>query len=66
MEDNNSNLDWMVYWSFHPHAPRSSQVKLINKINWAIKEGYKNIILEAGNKLSDIAILYRNNPCQHV
>lgn len=56
MEDNNSNLDWMVYWSFHPHAPRSSQVKLINKINWAIKEGYKNIILEAGTGTGKSAI----------
>lgn len=56
MEDNNSNLDWMVYWSFQPHAPRSSQVRLINEINWAIKEGYKNIILEAGTGTGKSAI----------
>ena len=56
MENNNSNLDWMVYWSFQPHAPRSSQVRLINEINWAIKEGYKNIILEAGTGTGKSAI----------
>ena len=56
MENNNSNLDWIVYWSFQPHAPRSSQVRLINEINWAIKEGYKNIILEAGTGTGKSAI----------
>lgn len=56
MENNKSNLDWMVYWSFKGHNPRSSQVKLINKINWAIGEGYKNIILEAGTGTGKSAI----------
>lgn len=56
MEKSNSNLDWMVYWSFKGHDPRSSQVKLINKINWAIGEGYKNIILEAGTGTGKSAI----------
>ncbi len=56
MQNNNSNLDWMVYWSFQPHAPRTSQVKLINEINWAINEGYKNIILEAGTGTGKSAI----------
>lgn len=56
MENNNSNLDWMVYWSFKPHNPRSSQIKLINEINWAIGEGYKNIILEAGTGTGKSAI----------
>lgn len=54
--NNNSNLDWMVYWSFKPHNPRSSQIKLINEIKWAIGEGYKNIILEAGTGTGKSAI----------
>lgn len=56
MENSNSNLDWMVYWSLNGHYPRSSQIKLINKINWAIGEGYKNIILEAGTGIGKSAI----------
>ena len=56
MDNNSSNLDWMVYWSFQPHVPRSSQVRLINEINWAINEGYKNIILEAGTGTGKSAI----------
>ena len=56
LENNNSNLDWMVYWSFKGHNPRNSQIKLINKINWAIGEGYKNIILEAGTGTGKSAI----------
>lgn len=56
MENINSNLDWMVYWSFKGHNPRNSQIKLINKINWAIGEGYKNIILEAGTGTGKSAI----------
>ena len=56
MENNNSNLDWMVHWSFEGHYPRNSQIKLINKINWAIGEGYKNIILEAGTGTGKSAI----------
>ena len=56
MENNNSNLDWMAYWSFKNHTPRNSQIRLINKINWAIGEGYKNIILEAGTGTGKSAI----------
>ena len=56
MENANSNLDWMVYWSFKGHNPRNSQIKLINRINWAINEGYKNIILEAGTGTGKSAI----------
>ena len=56
MENNNSNLDWMVYWSLPKYTPRPSQIKLINKINWAIGEGYKNIILEAGTGIGKSAI----------
>lgn len=56
MENNNSNLNWMIFWSLKGHNPRSSQVKLINKINWAIGEGYKNIILEAGTGTGKSAI----------
>lgn len=56
MENNNSNLDWMVFWSFPKYAPRNSQIRLINKINWAIGEGYKNIILEAGTGTGKSAI----------
>lgn len=55
-ENVNSNLDWMVYWSFKGHNPRNSQITLINKINWAIGEGYKNIILEAGTGTGKSAI----------
>lgn len=62
MENNNSNLDWMVFWSFPKYAPRNSQIRLINKINWAIGEGYKNIILEAetGTGKSAIATTLAN------
>ena len=56
MENGNSNLDWMIHWSLHGHYPRNSQIKLINKINWAIGEGYKNIILEAGTGIGKSAI----------
>jgi Rad3-related DNA helicase len=56
MENNNSNLDWMIHWSLDGHYPRNSQIKLINKINWAIGEGYKNIILEAGTGIGKSAI----------
>ena len=56
MENNNSNLDWMIYWSLPQHTPRNSQITLINKINWAIGEGYKNIILEAGTGIGKSAI----------
>ncbi len=56
MENNNSNLNWMIYWSLKGHNPRNSQIKLINKINWAIGEGYKNIILEAGTGIGKSAI----------
>lgn len=56
MENNNSNLDWMIHWSLHGYYPRNSQIKLINKINWAIGEGYKNIILEAGTGTGKSAI----------
>ena len=53
---NKSNLDWMIYWSFLNHNPRNSQIKLINKINHAIGEGYRNIILEAGTGTGKSAI----------
>lgn len=56
MENNDSNLDWMVYWSFPKYAPRNSQIKLINKINFAIKKGFKYIILEAGTGTGKSAI----------
>jgi Rad3-related DNA helicase len=46
----------MVYWSLHGCTPRSSQVRLINRINWAIGKGYKNIILEAGTGIGKSAI----------
>jgi Rad3-related DNA helicase len=46
----------MVYWSLKGHYPRNSQIKLINKINWAIGEGYKYIILEAGTGIGKSAI----------
>lgn len=55
-EDNYSNLDWMIYWSLTEHHPRNTQIQLINKINFAIKNGYKNIILEAGTGIGKSAI----------
>lgn len=55
-ENNNSNLDWMIHWSLTGHHPRNTQIKLINKINLAINEGYKNIILEAGTGIEKSAI----------
>ena len=54
--DNNSNLDWMIHWSLPQYNPRTSQIKLINKINFAIGEGYRNIILEAGTGIGKSAI----------
>jgi len=54
--NNNSNLDWMIHWSLTEHHPRNTQIKLINKINFAIGEGYKNIILEAGTGIGKSAI----------
>lgn len=56
MENTNSNLDWMVYWSLPKYNPRNSQIRLINQINFAIGEGYKNIILEAGTGIGKSAI----------
>ena len=56
MENNNSNLDWMIYWSLPKHNPRNSQIRLINEINFAIGEGFKYIILEAGTGIGKSAI----------
>lgn len=56
MENNDSNLDWMVYWSLPKYNPRNSQIKLINEINFAIKKGFKYIILEAGTGIGKSAI----------
>ena len=56
MENTNSNLDWMIYWSLPQFSPRNSQIKLINEINFAIGEGFKNIILEAGTGIGKSAI----------
>ena len=55
-QNSNSNLDWMIHWSLVGHHPRNTQIKLINKINFAIGEGYKNIILEAGTGIGKSAI----------
>ncbi len=56
MYNNASNLDWMIYWSLPKFNPRNSQIKLINEINFAIKEGFKYIILEAGTGIGKSAI----------
>ena len=56
MQNNNSNLDWMIYWSLPKYNPRNSQIKLINEINFAIKEGFKYVILEAGTGIGKSAI----------
>ena len=55
-EKNYSNLDWMIHWSLPKYAPRNVQIVLINKINDAIGNGYKNIILEAGTGTGKSAI----------
>ena len=55
-ENNNLNLDWMIHWSLKGFNPRTSQIRLINKINQAIIKGYKNIILEAGTGIGKSAI----------
>ena len=34
--NNNSNLDWMIHWSLTEHHPRNTQIKLINKLHFAI------------------------------
>ena len=54
--ENKSNLDWMIHWSLTGYNPRASQAKLITKINNAIQNGYKNIILEAGTGIGKSAI----------
>lgn len=46
----------MIHWSLTGHHPRNTQIQLINKINFAIGEGYKNIILEAGTGIGKSAI----------
>ncbi|MBO6273939.1 MAG: DEAD/DEAH box helicase family protein, partial [Methanobrevibacter sp.] len=46
----------MIHWSLTGHHPRNTQIQLINKINHAIGEGYKNIILEAGTGIGKSAI----------
>ncbi|MBE6500032.1 MAG: hypothetical protein E7Z80_05760 [Methanobrevibacter thaueri] len=56
MENNDSNLDWMIYWSLSKYNPRNSQIRLINEINFAIKKGYKYIILEAGTGIGKSAV----------
>ena len=56
MENNDSNLDWMVYWSLPKYNPRNSQIRLINEINFAIKKGFKYIILEAGTGIGKSAV----------
>lgn len=56
MDDNYSNLDWMIHWSLPKYNPRNVQIVLINKINDAIGNGYKNIILEAGTGVGKSAI----------
>ena len=55
-ENNSLNLDWMIHWSLKGFNPRTSQIRLINKINQAIIKGYKNIILEAGTGIGKSAI----------
>ena len=56
MENNDSNLDWMVYWSLPKYNPRNSQIRLINEINFAIKKGFRYIILEAGTGIGKSAV----------
>lgn len=55
-ESKESNLNWMFYWSLPQHAPRIAQQEIINRIIWAIDNGYKNIILEAGTGIGKSAI----------
>ena len=47
-EEKSSSLNWMFHWSLPGCKPRVAQQKILNRIIWAIENGYKNIILEAG------------------
>ena len=55
-ESKESNLNWMFYWSLPQYKPRVAQQKILNRIIWAIENGYKNIILEAGTGIGKSAI----------
>lgn len=46
----------MENWSLKGHLPRPGQEKIIDEIIYAIDEGYKNIILEAGTGIGKSAI----------
>ena len=46
----------MFHWSLPQHTPRVAQQKILNRIIWAIENGYKNIILEAGTGIGKSAI----------
>ena len=46
----------MFYWSLPGCKPRVAQQKILNRIIWAIDNGYKNIILEAGTGIGKSAI----------
>ena len=41
-------MDLDKYWSLHGYAPRAEQIKILNQIEYALNNGYNNIILEAG------------------
>ena len=55
-EEKSSSLNWMFYWSLPGYKPRVAQQKILNRIIWAIENGYKNIILEAGTGIGKSAI----------
>ncbi len=55
-EEKSSSLNWMFHWSLPQHTPRVAQQKILNRIIWAIDNGYKNIILEAGTGIGKSAI----------
>ena len=55
-EEKSSKLDWMLHWSLPQYQPRVAQQKILNRIIWAIDNGYKNIILEAGTGIGKSAI----------
>ncbi len=55
-ESKESSLNWMFYWSLPQYEPRPAQQKILNRIMWAIENGYKNIILEAGTGIGKSAI----------
>lgn len=46
----------MDFWSLDGFKPRKEQIRIIDKINFAMENGYTNIVLEAGTGVGKSAI----------